>query len=54
MQHHNIQSTLLYLPALHKEVYPDVIKKELVVFKEQFKDELALENVNVDINNIGN
>lgn len=37
-----------------KAIYPDVIKKELVVFKEQFKDELALEGVNVDINNIGN
>lgn len=35
-----------------KAVYPDVIKKELVVFKETFKDELALEKVNVDVNNI--
>lgn len=32
-------------------VYPDVIKKELVVFKEQFKDELAEEQVIVDIDN---
>lgn len=31
-----------------KAVYPDVIKKELVVFKEMFKDELKNENVNVD------
>lgn len=31
-----------------KAVYPDVIKKELVVFKETFKDELATENVIVD------
>ena len=30
-------------------VYPDVIKKELVSFKEIFKDELALEGVVVDI-----
>jgi len=36
-----------------KAAYPDVIKKELVVFKETFKDELALEKVNVDVNNIG-
>lgn len=36
-----------------KAVYPDVIKKELVVFKEMFKDELALERVNVDVNDIG-
>ena len=34
-----------------KVVYPDVIKKELVVFKETFKDELALEGVVVDPNN---
>ncbi len=33
-----------------KAVYPDVIKKELVVFKETFKDELALEGVVVDMN----
>ena len=33
-----------------KAVYPDVIKKELVVFKEKFKEELALENVKVDVN----
>lgn len=32
-----------------KAVYPDVIKKELVVFKEQFKDELEAEGVVVDI-----
>ena len=32
-----------------KAVYPDVIKKELVVFKEQFKDELAAEGVAVEI-----
>ena len=32
-----------------KAVYPDVIKKELVVFKEQFKDELAYEGVVVEI-----
>ena len=31
-----------------KAVYPDVIKKELVVFKEQFKDELEIEGVDVD------
>lgn len=31
-----------------KAVYPDVIKKELVVFKDTFKDELKLENVDVD------
>ena len=31
-----------------KVVYPDVIKKELVIFKETFKDELALEGVVVD------
>ena len=34
-----------------KAVYPDVIKKELVVFKEKFKDELKEENVIVDIDN---
>lgn len=34
-----------------KAVYPDVIKKELVVFKEMFKDELKNENVNVDPEN---
>ncbi len=34
-----------------KAVYPDVIKKELVVFKEMFKDELKLENVVVDPDN---
>lgn len=34
-----------------KVVYPDVIKKELVVFKGTFKDELALEGVVVDPNN---
>ena len=32
-----------------KAVYPDVIKKELVVFKENFKDELAAEGVVIDI-----
>ena len=32
-----------------KAVYPDVIKKELVVFKETFKDELKAEGVVVDI-----
>ena len=32
-----------------KAVYPDVIKKELVVFKEQFKDELLAEGVIVEI-----
>lgn len=31
-----------------KAVYPDVIKKELVVFKEEFKDELMMENVIVN------
>ena len=34
-----------------KAVYPDVIKKELVVFKDTFKDELQLENVAVDPEN---
>ena len=34
-----------------KAVYPDVIKKQLVKFKEQFFDELALENVVVDSEN---
>ena len=32
-----------------KAVYPDVIKKELKVFKEEFKDELAEEGVVVEI-----
>jgi len=32
-----------------KAVYPDVIKKELVVFKETFKDELSAEGVIVEI-----
>ena len=32
-----------------KAVYPDVIKKELVVFKETFKEELANEGVIVEI-----
>lgn len=36
-----------------KAVYPDVIKKELLVFKETFKDELALERVVVDVNAVG-
>ena len=31
-----------------KALYPDVIKKELVIFKEEFKEELANENVVVD------
>ena len=34
-----------------KVIYPDVIKKELVKFKEVFKDELTEENVIVDPNN---
>ena len=34
-----------------KAVYPDVIKKELVVFKETFKDELLQENVLVNPEN---
>ena len=34
-----------------KVVYPDVIKKELVVFKETFKDELAREGLVVDPDN---
>ncbi len=34
-----------------KAVYPDVIKKELVKFKEIFKEELALEGVNVNPEN---
>ena len=34
-----------------KAVYPDVIKKELVVFKETFKDEILEENVFVDPDN---
>jgi len=34
-----------------KAVYPDVIKKELVKFKEIFKEELALEGVLVDCEN---
>ena len=34
-----------------KAVYPDVIKKELVVFKEMFEDELKNENVVVDPEN---
>lgn len=32
-----------------KAVYPDVIKKELVVFKETFKEELVQEGTNVEI-----
>ena len=32
-----------------KVVYPDVIKKELVVFKDKFKDELAEEGIEVEI-----
>ena len=31
-----------------KAVYPDVIKKELVNFKEIFKEELEIENVKID------
>lgn len=31
-----------------KAVYPDVIKKELVIFREQFKEELKIENTNLD------
>ena len=34
-----------------KAVYPDVIKKELVKFKEEFKEELMQENVMVNPNN---
>jgi len=34
-----------------KAIYPDVIKKDLVKFKEMFKDELLEENVLVDPNN---
>jgi len=34
-----------------KVIYPDVIKKELVNFREIFKDELALEGVIVDPSN---
>lgn len=34
-----------------KAVYPDVIKKELVVFKETFKEELAIEGVIVNPDN---
>jgi len=34
-----------------KAVYPDVIKKELVIFKEQFAEELSEEGVNVIIDN---
>lgn len=34
-----------------KAVYPDVIKKELVIFKETFKDELQAENVKVNPEN---
>ena len=32
-----------------KAVYPDVIKKELLVFKEKFKDELNMEGVVIEI-----
>lgn len=32
-----------------KAVYPDVIKKELVVFKNEFKDELLAEGVSIEI-----
>lgn len=34
-----------------KAVYPDVIKKELAIFKETFKDELQAENVEVNPEN---
>ncbi len=34
-----------------KAVYPDVIKKELVIFAETFKDELATENIKVNPEN---
>ena len=34
-----------------KVVYPDVIKKELVIFKETFKDELKNEGVEVNVEN---
>lgn len=34
-----------------KAVYPDVIKKDLLVFQETFKEELQNENVKVDANN---
>ena len=34
-----------------KAVYPDVIKKDLLVFAEEFKDELQAEKVFVDANN---
>ncbi len=32
-----------------KAVYPDVIRKELIVFKDKFKDELTAEGVEVEI-----
>ena len=35
--------------SLVDSVYPDVIKKELVVFKEKFEEELAAEGVIVEI-----
>ena len=34
-----------------KAVYPDVLKKQLAVFKEKFKDELANEQIVVDPEN---
>ena len=34
-----------------KAVYPDVIKKELVIFADEFEDELKAENIIVDANN---
>jgi len=34
-----------------KVVYPDVIKKDLVIFKNTFKEELEYENINVDPDN---
>ena len=32
-----------------KVVYPDVIRKELIVFRDTFKDELASEGIVVEI-----
>ena len=34
-----------------KAVYPDVIKKELIKFKDVFDDELRIENVVIDLEN---
>ena len=44
---HNIYDAVRFTKA----VYPDVIKKELVVFKKMFEDELKSENVIVDPEN---